>query len=75
MKVNHSSHVFFTEQTSDSLIVRNHLYKQLLSEALKQKNITLSNAILSTNGNIHHLNLDVYYNNKYIRKIKKGQSQ
>lgn len=71
MKVNHSSHIFFIEQVSDSLIVRNYLYKQLLSEALKQKNITLSNSTLSSEGNVQHLNLDVYYNNKYIRKIKK----
>lgn len=71
MKVNHLNNVFFTEQVSDSLIVRNHLYKQLLIEALKQKNITLSNVTLSAHGNVQHLNLDVYYNNKYIRKIKK----
>lgn len=70
MKVKHLNHVFFQEQIHPSNVARNYVYKQVLASALKRKNVMLSDANLSFQGNVQHLKLDVFYRNKQIRRIK-----
>lgn len=71
MKVKHLNHVFFQEQVHPSNVARNYVYKQLLATALRRKNVMLSDATLSFQGNVQHLKLDVFYQNKQVRRIKK----